>query len=133
MPRLLYIRCLTCSSPLTKQLEQVDYSLRNNEFDDAPYLPDGTIRPYLPAGAISQEDGSYFNTMVGAYITNLDASINMTLTKDTTRLYGCCGPGVGHGPNLLCDTCKEYVATKVAECCTPHCIVFDPNATSHDI
>jgi hypothetical protein len=122
MPRLLYIRCLTCSSPLTKQLEQVDYSLRIEEAE-VPYLPDGTI---------SQEDGSYFNTHAGAYITNLEASVNMSLTKDTNLLTGCCGPSGSDGPNLLCDTCKGYVATKVADCGTPRFIVFDPKATSDE-
>jgi hypothetical protein len=118
MPRLLYIRCLACSSSLTEQLEQVDYSLRTEEAEVA----------YLPEGTISQEDGSYFNTHVGEYITNVESSINMSLTKDTSRLVGCCGPS-GDWPNLLCDTCNAYVATKVADCGTPRFIVFDPKAT----
>ncbi len=128
MPRLICIRCLSCSSSLTKPLELVDYSLHTDEVDQ-PCLPDGTVRPYLPVGTIGQEDGSYFNTMVGAYVTNVDACLNMSLTEDITRLYGCCGVGGTNGPNLLCDTCKRSVATKLEDCCTPHCVVFDPDAT----
>ena len=128
MPRALQIRCRTCSSPLTKQVIEVDYSFRNVEYEQ-PYVPDGTVL----LGMIHEDDvWGYFNTEEGAYVTNLDAGINMSLTEDSSRLWGCCGPGGGHGLNLRCDTCKCYVATKFNDCPVPQCIVYDPAYTSDE-
>jgi len=75
-----------------------------------------------------QEDGTYFHGRVGNYIAHGDDVLRVKLTIDTTRLNGCCGLDGLDGPNLQCDTCGVYVATKITDCWTSHCVVFEPTA-----
>jgi len=75
-----------------------------------------------------QEDGTYFHGRVGNYIAHGDDVLRVKLTIDTTRLNGCCGLDGLDGPNLQCDTCGVYVATKITDCWTSHCVVFESTA-----
>jgi hypothetical protein len=52
--------------------------------------------------------------------------VNVRLTTDPHRLNGCCGLDGCDGPNLQCENCGTYVATKMTDCWQLHCIVFDP-------
>jgi hypothetical protein len=76
-----------------------------------------------------QEDGSYFHGRSGAYIAHIHDVLNVHQTLDSKRLQGCCGLDGCDGPNLQCNICDTYVATKMTDCWQPHCIIFDQTAT----
>jgi hypothetical protein len=85
---------------------------------------------FLPIGTVIQEDGTYFHGRSGEFIVNLGDVVNVHLTTDFHRLNGCCGLDGCDGPNLQCDTCGIYVATKMTDCWQPRCAVFDPTSTT---
>jgi hypothetical protein len=83
----------------------------------------------LLAGTVMQEDGSYFQGRDGFYIVHPDDLLHVKLTADSARLNGCCGLDGCDGPNLHCETCGTYVATKMTDCWMAHCVVFEPDTT----
>ena len=111
--------CKLCSSELSPELSAAHISQRN-ETDGEDFLRRGTIM---------QEDGSYFHGRQNAYIVHVDDAIRVHLTNDGKRLAGCCGLDGMDGPNLQCDNCGAYVATKKDDCWMARCIVFDPATT----
>jgi hypothetical protein len=115
----MHIECQKCATRLTLELGWVSPSNRNDKMGEQ----------MLKQGSITREDGSYFHSQVGVYIAHPDDAISMYLTSETKRLAGCCGLDGCDGPNLFCEGCKTYVATKMTDCWMPHCVVFDPNTT----
>ncbi|WP_213803915.1 hypothetical protein [Granulicella sp. dw_53] len=116
----MHLVCRQCATRFTPELQLVPFETRNETIEE-DFLP--------PGGLMQSESSFYFDDNVGNFIANIADTQNMKLTSDITRLYGCCGPGGGHGPNLQCEICGTYVATKVEDCCTPHYIFFDPSTT----
>lgn len=116
----MHLICRQCSTRLTADLQRVPFGTRNEDREE----------DFVRRGGLMQAESSFYLTdNIGSFIANIADAQHLKLTSDITRLYGCCGPGGGHGPNLRCEVCDTYVATKVADCCTPHFIVFDPTAT----
>jgi hypothetical protein len=107
---------------LSSQLAFVSFSGRNETMG----------QDMLPRGEVMQEDGSYVHLQAGAYIVHTDDAIRVHLTDDRRRLNGCCGLDGCDGPNLRCDCCNAYVATRFTDCWRPHCVLFDPTATRAD-
>ena len=116
----MYVVCKQCSIRLSNDLVQILASERN-EVNGADFLPPGKV---------IQEDGTWFRERSGDYIVNLGDVMNVRLTADFHRLNGCCGLDGLDGPNLQCENCGNYVATKKTDCWQPHCIVFDPTTTA---
>ena len=116
----MHLVCRQCSTRFTTELELVPFDTRNETVEE----------DFLRPGSLMQAESSfYFDDNVGTFIANIADAQHMKLTSDSARLSGCCGPGGTHGPNLQCEICGTYVATKVRDCCTPHYIFFDPSAT----
>ncbi len=116
----MHLICRQCSTRFTSELQLVPFATRNET------LEEDLLRP----GTLMQAETSfYFDDSTGSFIANIADTQQMKLTSDITRLYGCCGVGNTNGPNLQCEGCGTYVATKAEDCCTPHYILFDPNTT----
>ncbi len=111
--------CKLCSSELSPELSLASIRERN----------EGDGEDFLRRGSVMQEDGSYFLGRQDAYIVHVDDAIGVHLTNDGKRIAGCCGLDGMDGPNLQCDKCGVYVATKMDDCWMPHCVVFDPATT----
>lgn len=118
----MHLLCRNCSSRLSAELELVALSERNQTRGE----------DFLRRGTIMQEDGSYFQERQGVYIVHTDDVLHVHLTDDSKRLNGCCGLDGCDGPNLQCDVCRAFVATKMTDCWMPHCVVFDVTATMGD-
>lgn len=73
-----------------------------------------------------REDGTYFQGRTGSYIVHPEDVVHTQLTTDSKRCSGCCGLDGLDGPNLQCEACGIYVATKKTDCWMPHCVVFEP-------
>jgi hypothetical protein len=116
----MHLVCKQCSIRLSNELQPILASERNEEYG-ADFLPDGKV---------IQEDGTWFRERSGDYVVNLRDVVNVRLTNDSKRLNGCCGLDGLDGPNLQCENCGIYVATKQTDCWQPHCIVFDPATTA---
>lgn len=116
----VYIVCKQCGAHLSEELRLADGSECNTE--------DG--KAYVPRGTTIQNDDLFFHQNVGGYIANVEDVLHTELTKDASRLSGCCGFDGMDGPNLLCDQCGAEVATKKTDCWMPHCVLFEPNATN---
>lgn len=104
-----------CATRLSNEVHLIPFAQRNDTMGEDFLLP----------GTALQDDGSYFPERVGAYFVNLQDATNLHLTTDTKRLNGCCELDGCDGPNLLCNNCNSYVATKVSDCWTPHFVIFD--------
>ena len=115
----MHIECQKCGTHLTSELGWVSPSERNTKMGEQ----------MLEKGSITQEDGSYLQGIEGVYIANPDDAINVYLTPETIRVQGCCGLDGCNGPNLLCENCKTYIATKMTDCWRVHCLLFDPSTT----
>jgi RNA polymerase subunit RPABC4/transcription elongation factor Spt4 len=115
----MHLACRQCSTRLTTDLQLVPFIERNETMGEA----------FLCPGTVMQEDGSYFHGKAGNFIAHIDDTLRLKLTTDSSRLNGCCGLDGCDGPNLQCEVCDTYVATKMTDCWMPHCIVFDPNTT----
>src|ERR1700722_7123808 len=115
----MHIECQNCATKLTPELELVAPSDRKHEMGEQ----------MLKQGWITQEAGSYFHDQPGVYIAHQEDVITMYITSEPKRLAGCCGLDGCDGPNLVCENCNTYVATKMTDCWMPHCIVFDRNTT----
>jgi hypothetical protein len=117
----MHLACRNCTIRLSNDLQPISQSER-----DEAHGAD-----FLPLGKVIQEDGTYFRGRSGVYVVNLGDVVNVQLTSDSHRLNGCCGLDGCDGPNLQCESCKTYIATKMTDCWQPHCIVFDPATTTH--
>ena len=115
----MHLACRQCSTRLTTDLQMVPFIERNETMGEA----------FLRPGTVMQEDGSYFQGKAGAFIAHIDDTLRLKLTTESRRLNGCCGLDGCDGPNLQCEVCDTYLATKMTDCWMPHCIVFDPNTT----
>jgi len=115
----MHVVCRQCSARLSNDLQPIPASERN--------VRDG--EDFLPRGKVIQADGRYFHRRCGEYIVSLADVVNVCLTTDFRRLNGCCGLDGCDGPNLHCEKCGIYVATKMTDCWQPHCVVFDPTST----
>jgi hypothetical protein len=115
----MYFICRQCSARLSSDLEQVPLSVRNEQMG----------ADFLPRGKVMLEDGSYFLGRAGIFIAHVEDAANVRLTDDPRRLNGCCGLDGVDGPNLQCQSCGSYIATKMTDCWQPHCVIFDPIAT----
>lgn len=116
----MHLICRRCSTQFTAELQLVPFEPRIDAFEE-DFTKRGTL---MRAGK-----SFYFDTDLGNFIANMADTYHMKLTSDISRLYGCCGPGGTNGPNLQCEICGTYVATKVKDCCTPHYVIFDPKTT----
>lgn len=115
----MHMVCRQCSTRLTADLELVSLDTQNQTMGE----------DLLARGSAMQEDGSSSESEAGKFLGNIADAAHMTLTSDMRRLNGCCGLDGCDGPNLLCEICDTYVATKRTDCWTPHYVVFDPNTT----
>ncbi len=116
----MHLVCRQCATRFTPELQLVPFDPRE----------DAVGEEFVTRGNLMQAENSfYFDTDVGSLIAHIEETQHMTLTSDSIRLQGCCGLGGTHGPNLQCEICGTYVATKVEDCSTPHYILFDPGTT----
>lgn len=115
----MHLVCRRCTTHLTAKLQLVLFAERNETIGES----------FLGSGTVMQEDGSYFQGKAGTFIAHTGDTLRLKLTTDSRRLNGCCGLDGCDGPNLQCEICDTYVATKITDCWMPHCIVFDPKAT----
>jgi hypothetical protein len=115
----MHLICRHCSTRLSPELERVSISERNEAMG----------ADFLHRGTVMQEDGSYFHGLSGEYIVHANDVLHVHLTLDSKRLQGCRGLDGCDGPNLQCDICEMYVATKMTDCWQPHCVIFDKAAT----
>jgi len=115
----MHILCRNCSTPLTNDLIQVPFSGRNDEMGE----------DFLCLGMVMQEGGSYFCATEGSHYAHIDNVIQTKPTSDTRRCNGCCGLDGCDGPNLQCNICESFVATKFTDCWRSYCVLFDPAET----
>ncbi len=115
----MHLVCRQCSSRLSSDLQPVSLSERNETMGEE----------FLHRGTVMQEDGSYFQGRTGEYIVHSEDVVHVQLTSDSKRLAGCCGLDGCDGPNLQCEICETYVATKITDCWRPHCVVFESATT----
>ena len=115
----MHIICRNCSTPLTNHLMPVPIAERNEKMGE----------DLLRFGTVMQEDGIYFRGAEGLYYAHIDDVIQTKLTSDYRRCQGCCGLDGCNGPNLQCNTCESYVATKFTDCWRSHCVLFEPAST----
>ncbi len=109
--------CRQCSTRFTTELQLVPFDPR----------ADAVEEEFLARGNLMRAEKSfYFDTNIGSFIANI---ADTQLTSDYGRLQGCCGLDGGNGPNLQCEVCGTYVATKRTDCWAPHYIFFDPTTT----
>jgi hypothetical protein len=111
--------CKRCSTELSPELSVANIEQRNETAGE----------DFLRRGTVMQEDRSHFHERGNAYIAHIDDVTRVHLTNDGKRLAGCCGLDGMDGPNLQCDKCGAYVATKKDDCWMPHRVVFDPATT----
>jgi hypothetical protein len=111
--------CRHCSTRLSNELKLVSLSQRNENMGE----------DFLLRGTLMRDDGTWIRERGGEYIANTDDVIQTHLTDDPKRLNGCCGLDGCDGPNLQCDRCGAYVATKMTDCWLAHCVFFDKAAT----
>ncbi len=116
----MHLICRQCSTRLTLDLHLVPLNMPDRLLGGEPMVAPGTTM---------REDGSYSKREVGSFLANAADVEHVKLTSDTRRLAGCCGLDGCDGPNLQCEVCGTYVATKRSDCWTPHFIAFDPVAT----
>ena len=116
----MHLICRQCSTRFTTELQLVPFDPRTDAVEEE----------FLDRGNLMQAEKSfYFDTNVGSFITNIADTQHMKLTSDCGRLQGCCGLDGVNGPNLQCEICGTYVATKRTDCWTLHYIFFDPSTT----
>ncbi len=115
----MHLACRQCSTRLTTDLQLVPLASRNEVMGEDLLAP----------GQLMQEDGSSLPREAGHFLTNLADAKGVQLTSESRRLNGCCGLDGCDGPNLQCEVCAAYVATKRTDCWTPHYIAFDPVTT----
>jgi hypothetical protein len=112
--------CRQCSTQFTLDLRPVPFDPRIDAVEE----------DFLNRGELMQAEKSfYFETDAGSFIANIADTHHMKLTSDSIRLQGCCGLDGANGPNLQCEVCDTYVATRRSDCWTPHYVLFDPNTT----
>ncbi|SFS12613.1 hypothetical protein SAMN05421771_2162 [Granulicella pectinivorans] len=116
----MHLICRRCSTRLTGELKMVPFDTRNEAVEEN-FLDCGTSM--LAEKVFDHDDRA------GNYIANIADGQHMKLTDDSRRLNGCCGLDGCDGPNLQCELCGTYVATKRTDCWTPHYIVFDQSTT----
>ena len=114
----MYIACRSCSTRLSNDLQPIGFGERNETIGEE----------FLQRSGLMQEDGTFFHRCCGNYIAHPDDILRVKLTDDTRRLNGCCGLDGLDGPNLRCENCAAYVAVKITDCWTPHCVIFEPEA-----
>lgn len=115
----MHVECRQCATPLSTELRAVPMSERNETMGV----------DLLSAGTVMREDGSYFSERDGFYIVHPDDLQHVKLTTDSKRLNGCCGLDGCDGPNLQCEICGTYVATKMTDCWMAHYVVLEPETT----
>jgi hypothetical protein len=115
----MHLICRDCSTRLSNELQPVSLAQRNEAMGE----------DFLRCGTVMQEDGTYFQGRAGSYIVHPDDIVHARLTTDFRRRNGCCGLDGVDGPNLQCETCGVYVATKMTDCWMPHCVIFESTAT----
>ncbi|WP_158823202.1 hypothetical protein [Granulicella sp. S156] len=115
----MHLICRHCSTRLSNELKLVSLSQRNENVGE----------DLLLRGTLMQDDGAWFHKRSGEYIANTEDVIQTHLTDDYKRLSGCCGLDGCDGPNLQCNGCGAYVATKMTDCWRSHCVFFDKVAT----
>ena len=116
----MYLICRQCSNRLSNELKLVSLSKRNENMGE----------DFLLRGTLMQDDGTVIPEHAGGYIANIEDVIQAHLTDDPRRLNGCCGLDGCDGPNLQCDGCGMYVATKMTDCWRVQCVFFDNAATA---
>ncbi len=115
----MHLICRQCATRFTPELRLIPFDPREDAVEEE----------FLARGNLMQaEESFYFDTNAGSFIANIADGQNMRLTSDTSRLSGCCGLSGGI-PNLQCEVCGTYVATKMQDCCVPHYIVFETSTT----
>lgn len=63
------------------------------------------------------------------FLMNPDG-LNVTWHNDSSRLTGCCGPGIFNGLNLICCECSAEVGIVSADCWMPHFVGLSLSAVS---
>lgn len=106
--------CRSCKNTLTKDLidTQVDYC----DEDGEDLLPEGITNKV--------EDFSG-----DKWAINSKDILSMTVTKELSRINGCCDLDGCDGPNLRCGKCDQYVATARYDCWLPRYVIMDPEKT----
>jgi len=115
----MHFECRHCGARLSSELRTIHISERNKRMGV----------DLLPTGTVMQEDGSYFQARAGVFVGNAEDLFEVKLTDDSRRLAGCCGLDGCDGPNLQCERCGTYVATKRTDCWMAHCAVLEPDTT----
>jgi hypothetical protein len=115
----MHLICRRCSTRLSNELKLVSLSLRNEKMGEE----------FLQCGVLMKDDSPWISGRGGEYIANIGDVFQTHLTDDAKRLNGCCGLDGCDGPNLKCDGCGAYVATKMTDCWPAHCVFFDKEAT----
>jgi hypothetical protein len=105
----MHVICRHCSTQLSNELKLVSLSQRNENMGE----------DFLLRGTLMRDDGTWIRDRGGEYIANTD---------DVIQTH-CCGLDGCDGPNLRCDRCGAYVATKMTDCWLAHCVFFDKAAT----
>ncbi len=117
----MYLVCRQCATRFTPELRLISFDPREDALEEE----------FLAPGNLMQAEESFYfdHNDVGSFIANIADAQHVKLTSDITRLYGCCGVNGTNGPNLQCEGCGVYVATKFEDCCTPHYVVFETSTT----
>lgn len=83
----------------------------------------------IPSGYAHKET-VFANDPAEKWCINLADARHLRHTDDSRRLNGCCGLDGLDGPNLVCETCGEAVATERSDCWMPHFIALESDKTS---
>ncbi len=115
--------CKKCNYQLTvMELQQANPDQANMD-DQAPIIGSGL---YINAPEIE----IHFETPID-FLVNIK-SVNLQNHKDSTRLYGCCGPGDLSVLNQVYPNCSAEIGVIVADCWLPHFIGISAGAVSKE-
>jgi hypothetical protein len=111
--------CRNCGSTISEPVVVLEDERLLISSDEVDRLPSG----YAYEETVFTDDNSR------KWCINLADAMHMRHTDDHCRLNGCCGLDGLDGPNLVCETCSEAVATEKSDCWMPHFITFESDKT----
>lgn len=124
------IVCGSCGNTLSRALSQLDVipNPRRAQPEDERFLPT------IPEGAWARDpepigwQGQLPTSTLGCLVINPADAIGLLSSDDPVRNSGCCGHDGLDGPNLLCRSCRNEVATLRDDCWSLLEVRFEPSA-----
>ena len=127
--------CASCGQALTKPVETLP-SLPERVEDDFP-----GFQPTVPPGSWALDPDPMFwdsagrpTTTKGCAVLNATDMLDLTPHPDLRRNSGCCGHDGLDGPNVVCPSCGNEVATLRDDCWSYVEVRLEPaSVTQHEV